>query len=91
MIVCAHVYLHGLERLCLRVCERALTGDGAGAEALAEAVNLRNASGKKILLEASGGVNLETIGALAKTGVDRISVGGLTHQAVSIDVGLDAS
>lgn len=54
-------------------------------------MKLRNASGKKILLEASGGVNLETIGALAKTGVDRISVGGLTHQAVSIDVGLDAS
>ncbi len=37
-----------------------------------------------------GGVNLNTIGEIAKSGVDRISVGGLTHQAVNIDVGLDA-
>ena len=41
-------------------------------------------------LEASGGVNLESVRAIAETGVDRISVGGLTHQAVSLDIGLDA-
>eukprot|EP00293_Proteomonas_sulcata_P004247 CAMPEP_0184318830 /NCGR_PEP_ID=MMETSP1049-20130417/105070_1 /TAXON_ID=77928 /ORGANISM="Proteomonas sulcata, Strain CCMP704" /LENGTH=68 /DNA_ID=CAMNT_0026638749 /DNA_START=98 /DNA_END=304 /DNA_ORIENTATION=- len=55
-----------------------------------QAVRLRDESGKPILLEASGGVNLEKIGAIAATGVDRISVGGLTHSAVAIDIGLDA-
>lgn len=40
-------------------------------------------------LEASGGVNLETVGAIAKTGVDYISVGALTHSAPQLDIGLD--
>ena len=39
--------------------------------------------------EASGGVNLETVRAIAETGVERISVGALTHSAVSLDVALD--
>jgi len=39
--------------------------------------------------EASGGVNLETVRAIAKTGVDFISVGALTHSARAVDVGLD--
>jgi nicotinate-nucleotide pyrophosphorylase (carboxylating) len=42
-----------------------------------------------VLLEASGGVNLNTIRAIAETGVDRISVGALTHSATALDVGLD--
>lgn len=41
-------------------------------------------------LEASGGVNLDTVGAIAATGVDVISVGALTHSAASLDIGLDA-
>jgi len=41
-------------------------------------------------LEASGGVTLETIRAIAKTGVDVISVGALTHSAPNFDLGLDA-
>jgi nicotinate-nucleotide pyrophosphorylase (carboxylating) len=41
------------------------------------------------LLEASGGVSLETVGAIAKTGVDLISVGAITHSAPCADVGLD--
>lgn len=41
------------------------------------------------LLEASGGVTLATIEAIAATGVERISVGALTHSARSLDVGLD--
>jgi nicotinate-nucleotide pyrophosphorylase (carboxylating) len=44
---------------------------------------------KRVELEASGGVTLETIGAISRTGVDRISIGALTHQAVSVDIGLD--
>jgi nicotinate-nucleotide pyrophosphorylase (carboxylating) len=39
--------------------------------------------------EASGGVNLKTVRAIAKTGVDFISVGALTHSARAVDVGLD--
>ena len=38
---------------------------------------------------ASGGVRLETIGEIAATGVDVISVGALTHSARSLDLGLD--
>ena len=41
------------------------------------------------LLEASGGVNLETVGCIAGTGVDRISIGGLTHSAPALDLGFD--
>jgi len=39
--------------------------------------------------EASGGVNLKTVRAIAKTGVDFISVGALTHSAPAVDIGLD--
>jgi nicotinate-nucleotide pyrophosphorylase (carboxylating) len=44
----------------------------------------------RAVLEASGGVTLETVRAIAKTGVDVISVGALTHSAPALDVGLDA-
>jgi nicotinate-nucleotide pyrophosphorylase (carboxylating) len=43
----------------------------------------------RIKLEASGGVRLETVKAIAETGVDFISAGALTHSAVNLDVGLD--
>jgi nicotinate-nucleotide pyrophosphorylase (carboxylating) len=39
--------------------------------------------------EASGGINLESVRAVAESGVERISVGGLTHSAVALDFGLD--
>jgi nicotinate-nucleotide pyrophosphorylase (carboxylating) len=54
---------------------------------LAEAV--RRVAGR-IPLEASGGVNLSTVRAIAETGVDAISVGALTHSAPVLDIGLDA-
>ena len=44
----------------------------------------------RITLEASGGVNLATVRAIAETGVDLISVGALTHSAPVLDIGLDA-
>ena len=56
---------------------------------LVEAVARRDRAGSGVLLEASGGVTLETVPAIAETGVDRVSVGSLTHGAVSLDVGLD--
>jgi nicotinate-nucleotide pyrophosphorylase (carboxylating) len=55
---------------------------------LAEAV--RRAKGRAVL-EASGGVNLETVRGIAETGVDVISVGALTHSASVLDIGLDAA
>lgn len=42
-------------------------------------------------VEASGGVNLNTVAAIAATGVDTISVGALTHSARALDLGLDIS
>ncbi|KQW82341.1 carboxylating nicotinate-nucleotide diphosphorylase [Brevundimonas sp. Root1279] len=44
----------------------------------------------RVTLEASGGVSLETVRAIAETGVDVISVGALTHSAPQLDIGLDA-
>ncbi|PPG05514.1 nicotinate-nucleotide diphosphorylase (carboxylating) [Pseudoclavibacter sp. RFBI5] len=45
----------------------------------------------RAVVEASGGVSLETVAAIAETGVDVISVGALTHSARAIDLGLDMS
>jgi nicotinate-nucleotide pyrophosphorylase (carboxylating) len=56
---------------------------------LAECVRIRDAQAPRMLLEASGGVRLETVRAIAEAGVDRISIGGLTHSAPALDVGLD--
>ncbi len=63
--------------------------DNMTPDMLAQAVQLRNASKSKVQLEASGGVSIHTIGEIAKTGVDRISVGALTHSAINLDLGLD--
>ncbi|WP_427869340.1 carboxylating nicotinate-nucleotide diphosphorylase [Leucobacter luti] len=46
--------------------------------------------GDRAVVEASGGVDLDTVGAIAETGVDVISVGRLTHGARALDLGLDA-
>ena len=63
--------------------------DNMTNEQLTTAVNRRNEAAPGVLLEASGGVNLDTIAGIAKTGVDRISIGALTHSAVNFDIGLD--
>jgi nicotinate-nucleotide pyrophosphorylase (carboxylating) len=63
--------------------------DNMSLDQLREAVARRNAVAPDVVLEASGGVNLTTIGDIARTGVERISVGALTHGARSVDVGLD--
>jgi nicotinate-nucleotide pyrophosphorylase (carboxylating) len=44
---------------------------------------------RRTRLEASGGITLESIGEVARTGVDLISVGAITHSAPSVDLGLD--
>ena len=70
--------------------------DNMSLDDLREAVRRRNLEEPRIdpnttavLLEASGGVNLETVRAIAGTGVDRISVGALTHSAPALDIALE--
>jgi nicotinate-nucleotide pyrophosphorylase (carboxylating) len=55
----------------------------------AEAVGLVRAAGSPAKLEASGGLVLENARAYAQTGVDYLSVGGLTHSAPYLDLGMD--
>jgi nicotinate-nucleotide pyrophosphorylase (carboxylating) len=63
--------------------------DNMSVADLMRAVALRNERVPGILLEASGGVNLQTVRSIAETGVDRISVGALTHSAPALDIALD--
>jgi nicotinate-nucleotide pyrophosphorylase (carboxylating) len=56
---------------------------------MAEAVKQAKAKNPSILLEASGGLTLETAGAVAATGVDFIAVGALTHSSPILDIALD--
>jgi nicotinate-nucleotide pyrophosphorylase (carboxylating) len=63
--------------------------DNMGPELLKKAVEMRNSMNAGVELEASGGIRLQTLRAIAETGVDRISVGGLTHSAINLDLGLD--
>ncbi|MFO0878843.1 MAG: carboxylating nicotinate-nucleotide diphosphorylase [Gemmataceae bacterium] len=63
--------------------------DNMTPEQLREAVHLRNGSAPGVQLEASGGVTLSTLTAIAASGVDRVSVGALTHSARALDIALD--
>jgi len=60
--------------------------DNMGVDELREAV--RRTAGRA-LLEASGGLTLDTAAAIAETGVDYLAVGALTHSAPVLDIGLD--
>jgi nicotinate-nucleotide pyrophosphorylase (carboxylating) len=60
--------------------------DNMTTDMLREAVAI---AGGKVVLEASGGVNLSTVAAIAETGVNFISVGALTHSAPNLDLGMD--
>ena len=60
--------------------------DNMAVDELRDAVRL---AGGQVRLEASGGVTLETVRAIAETGVDFISVGALTHSARALDVSLE--
>ncbi len=63
--------------------------DNMSANDLRQAVSMRDGTGSPVLLEASGGVRLESVRLIAETGVDRISVGSLTHGATWLDIALD--
>jgi nicotinate-nucleotide pyrophosphorylase (carboxylating) len=63
--------------------------DNMSVPQLAEAVRIRDAACPWLELEASGGVTLGSLPAIAATGVDRISIGALTHRAVWLDVAME--
>ncbi len=73
-------------RECLDCCVDIIMLDNMDVETMKEAVVM---IAGKALIEASGGVNLESVVAIAATGVDIISVGALTHSAPSCDIGMD--
>lgn len=63
--------------------------DNMSPKTMMSAVKRRDALAPDVLLEASGGITLETIRSVAESGIDRISVGALTHSSVQLDFGLD--
>jgi nicotinate-nucleotide pyrophosphorylase (carboxylating) len=58
-------------------------------EGVATMREYERATGRRVVLEASGGLSIEVARAVAETGVDYIAVGGLTHSAPVLDIGLD--
>lgn len=86
------IEVDGLDQLDEALAERpdVIMLDNFTLPMLREAVERAKVSpfGRPVL-EASGGVNLETVRGIAETGVDVISVGALTHSAPSLDIGLD--
>lgn len=63
--------------------------DNMTTDALRRAVAIRERLNPGVALEASGGVTIDSVRAIAETGVDRVSCGSLTHHAVGLDLGLD--
>lgn len=84
------VEVDGLDQLAEALAEApdVIMLDNFSLEDMRTAV--REVAGRAVL-EASGGVSLETVRAIAETGVNVISVGALTHSAPALDVGLDAA
>ena len=64
----------------------ALLVDNQTPDAIASIVKL--AAGR-VRIEASGGITLDAVAAIARTGVDEISVGALTHSAPAVDIALE--
>lgn len=65
--------------------------DNMRVDSLRDAVALRDRAAPNVQLEASGGVILETVSEIARTGVERISIGALTHSAPALDLAFDWS
>ncbi len=63
--------------------------DNMDADTMRQAVTMRDAAASTTALEASGGVTMQSVRAIAETGVDRIAIGALTHSASALDIGLD--
>jgi nicotinate-nucleotide pyrophosphorylase (carboxylating) len=72
---------HGAEQILL---------DNFTVDLMREAVERVRARDSRVLVEASGGLQLENARDVGQTGVDFLAVGALTHSAVALDIGLDA-
>jgi nicotinate-nucleotide pyrophosphorylase (carboxylating) len=81
--------LEQLERLLTMTGIDVILLDNMDATMMRKALTLRNTLSAAVLLEASGGVTLETLRQIADTGVDRISVGALTHSAPNTDLSME--
>jgi nicotinate-nucleotide pyrophosphorylase (carboxylating) len=79
--------IKGLEE-AIKAGADAVLLDNMSLEEMSSAVSI---AGGRLILEASGGVTLESIGEIAKTGVDLISVGAITHSARSVDISLEVT
>ncbi|MBI4328266.1 MAG: carboxylating nicotinate-nucleotide diphosphorylase [Chloroflexi bacterium] len=88
---------HGMRvQVEVETAEEAEEAAAAGADALLldnmALPDMRRVAGRlrgKVILEASGGITLETVRAVAETGVDLISVGALTHSSPALDISMD--
>lgn len=65
--------------------------DNMDIQTMKEAVKIIKKSNKDIIIEASGGITLDNVQEIAKTGVDRISVGAVTHSPTVLDISLEVS
>ena len=90
-----HVYRIEVEVKTLEELKEALFAgaeavllDNMDLETLRQAVKMAREINSKVVLEASGGVSLENVRAIAETGVDLISIGRLTHSAPAVDLNL---
>jgi nicotinate-nucleotide pyrophosphorylase (carboxylating) len=81
--------LKQVERLLTMTGIDVILLDNMDATMMRKALTLRNTLSPAVLLEASGGVTLETLRQIADTGVDRISVGALTHSAPNADLSME--
>ncbi|MCH7592481.1 MAG: carboxylating nicotinate-nucleotide diphosphorylase [Planctomycetes bacterium] len=80
-----------VEELCKVVGIDVILVDNSSLDQLRQAVAIRNANALEgtVQLEASGGITLGTVRAVAETGVERISIGALTHSAPALDLSLE--
>ena len=84
------IEVENLEQLqqALRANANSILLDNFSNELLCEAVAINTISGKKAVLEASGGITLDNVRAVALTGVDRISIGSVTKNIRAIDLSM---
>lgn len=85
------VEVDGLEQLteALKANPDCILLDNFTPATAAQAVKLRDIHAPKVLIEISGGLNLDSIGEFARLNVDRLSVGAITHSAPALDIALD--
>lgn len=90
-LVVVEVEVDTLEQLkeALEACPDVILLDNMDPQILAKAVEIRNTHDRRIRLEASGGVDFDTVRAIAETGVDYISTSRITMAAPTLDIGLD--